>query len=76
MKGNCQRTKFVVAGMTSLVLNGVMFAVAGLGITIQFDYRFDSNNFFGDPNRKAALEAAEVEIGSRLTDHLVAIEPN
>ncbi len=53
-----------------------MFAVAGLGITIQFDYRFDSNNFFGDPNRKAALEAAEVEIGSRLTDHLVAIEPN
>lgn len=35
---------------------------------IVFDYRFDTNGFFNDPQRRAALEAAEAIWGNLLQD--------
>ncbi len=40
---------------------------------IQFDYRFDRNGFFNDPNRKAALEKAGEIWSSILKDDFAAI---
>ena len=44
-------------------------------LTFQFDYSFDTNNFFSDPTRRAALERSAAEFGSRITTNLAAITP-
>src|SRR4051812_2800010 len=41
-------------------------------ITIAIDYTYDSGKFF-TPARKAAVEQAAKDIGSKLTDHLLEI---
>lgn len=46
------------------------------GITIQFDYSLDTNNFFGDASAKATLEAAGAFFGGILDDTLDAISPS
>lgn len=42
-------------------------------LTLQFDYRFDSANFFADPSRQSVLNAAGTYFSSLLTDSLTAI---
>ena len=32
--------------------------IRGVAFTIKFDYRFDTNGFFADPDARAALESA------------------
>ena len=44
-------------------------------VTFQFDYRFDTADFFADPARRAALEQAGDDLTSRLTSDLSAIAP-
>ena len=44
-------------------------------VTLQFDYRFDTTDFFGDPARRAALEQAGADLTSRLDSDLSAIAP-
>lgn len=46
---------------------------ASANINIEFDYTYDTNSFFADPNRKLVLEAAAQVFESRLTDSLTAI---
>jgi hypothetical protein len=47
------------------------------GIDIQFDYTYDSSNFFnGNLQRQNALNAAAQVFESRLTDNLTAITPS
>ena len=46
------------------------------GITIDFDYSLDSNNFFADANAKATLEAAGAFFEGLLDDTLDAINPS
>lgn len=43
-------------------------------IAIEFDYRYDTNGLFSDPQRRATLEAAG-NAYARFTDHLTAITP-
>ncbi len=45
-------------------------------LTLQFDYSFDTNHFFDDPTRRAALERAGQEFASRITTTLGAITPD
>ena len=47
-----------------------------LTISIQFDYRRDTNHFFDDPARRALLESAGQTISSQLHDSLWAITPS
>lgn len=51
--------------------------VANAGITIQFDYSLDTNNFFSGPNsdRRAYLESAGGFFESILNDNLTGITP-
>lgn len=44
-------------------------------ITFVYNYDFDTNDFFADPDRREALEAAGTAISSRLNDPLAAITP-
>lgn len=44
-------------------------------LTFQFDYRFDASGFFNDPARRAALERAGQNLGSRIDSNLQAITP-
>lgn len=45
-------------------------------VSIQFDYRFDSTNFFDAPGTKALLQQAADSLTSRLSDSLTAITPS
>lgn len=45
-------------------------------IDIQFDYTYDTGNFFADPNRKAVLDLAANVYEERITDDLAAITPS
>ena len=45
-------------------------------LTIQFDYSLDTQGFFSDPARKAALEQAGNDLASRITTTLGAITPS
>ncbi len=46
------------------------------GITFQFDYTYDTGNFFGsNPQAQTVLNEAASFFSSRLTDTLVAIDP-
>ncbi len=47
-----------------------------LTISIQFDYRRDTNHFFDDPARRSLLESAGQTISSQLHDSLWAITPS
>ncbi len=47
-----------------------------LSINIQFDYSLDTNHFFDDQARRAALQAAADTIASQLDDSLLAIQPS
>lgn len=47
-----------------------------LAITVLFDYRYDSHQFFDDPSRREILELAGTLIGSQLNDHLAEISPS
>lgn len=53
-------------------------AIPAVGaIDIQFDYTFDSSNFFnGNPQRQNVLNAAAQVFESRFTDNLTAITPD
>ncbi len=53
----------------------LLLAVSGPAgaLTIQFDYSYDSNNFFSDSTRKQILQAAGNFFASRITDNLGAI---
>ncbi|HUR54535.1 MAG TPA: choice-of-anchor D domain-containing protein, partial [Gemmataceae bacterium] len=42
---------------------------------VQFDYRFDTTGFFGDPLRRQVLQAAADDLTSHLHDRLDAIAP-
>lgn len=42
-------------------------------LTFQFDYSFDTQGFFNDPNRRAVLEKAAHDLGARLDSNLSAI---
>ena len=42
-------------------------------ITIEIDYRFDSNGFFSDPLRRERIEAAALDLAGRLSDNLTAL---
>lgn len=42
-------------------------------IVFKFDYSYDTNGFFNDSGRRAALETAGKMLGSRLNDNLAAI---
>src|SRR4051794_34543814 len=44
-------------------------------LLIQFDYSHDTNGFFTDPARRAALEQAAADIGSHITSPLAPITP-
>jgi hypothetical protein len=44
-------------------------------IDIQFDYTYDTGNFFSDPARKTVLDLAATVYEDRLTDDLAAITP-
>lgn len=44
-------------------------------LTVQFDYTYDTNNFFDSPDKKAALQAAADAAVSRYSDTLAAIVP-
>jgi hypothetical protein len=44
-------------------------------VTLQFDYSLDSNGFFADPARRAALEKAGADLVSRLDANFSAIAP-
>lgn len=44
-------------------------------VTVQFDYRFDANNYF-TPERRAVLERAAQAITAQFTDELAAIVPS
>jgi hypothetical protein len=43
-------------------------------LTIQFDYRFDTSGFFTDPSRRALLERAGTDLGSRIDANLGSIQ--
>ncbi len=45
------------------------------GITIRFDYTYDTSGFFNMPARRSVLEAAADVFESRLTDDLQALTP-
>jgi hypothetical protein len=47
-----------------------------LSLTIQFDYRYDTNGFFSQQNRKDVLVAAADYLTARLDDSLSAITPS
>ena len=42
-------------------------------LTIQFDYRYDTNGFFDDPERRELLEFAADHFEERIADTLLAI---
>lgn len=44
-----------------------------LSITLQLDYTYDTQGFFSDPARKAALEYAAQQVGSLLNDTFSAV---
>lgn len=44
-------------------------------VAIQIDYSFDTSGFFADAGRRAVLEQAAAEIGSRITTDLPGIAP-
>lgn len=57
----------------ALLLAGTL---PGRALDIQFDYSFDTNNFFvGHLDRQMVLEAAAQVFESRLTDALTGITP-
>jgi hypothetical protein len=68
-------------GNTRGHIGAALLALVWLGpaagaIDIQFDFGFDTNNFFnGHPERQATLNAAAAVFESRLTDTLTAITP-
>jgi hypothetical protein len=60
---------------TLTLLAGLLFApTARARITFQFDYTYDTNNFF-NPTARAALERAALTYSDRLRDNLAAITP-
>jgi hypothetical protein len=62
-----------IAGAATLL---TVFAPSVQGIDIQFDFSFDTNNFFtGNLQRQNVLNAAAAVFESRLTDQLTAITP-
>lgn len=67
-------TRFIKFGACALGLLLLLSSESALAITIQFDYRFDSNQFFNRPERRNALEAAADIFEVRLLDDLERIE--
>lgn len=47
-----------------------------LSVSIDIDYSFDSQGYFDDPVRRAAIEDVAAEISSRLNDSFDAITPS
>jgi hypothetical protein len=60
----------IVAAMTTLASAGAN------AITIQFDYTYDTNNFFANADATFLMERAGNYFASRITDDLDAIESN
>lgn len=57
----------------SAALLVMLSAQAQANIDIQFDYSYDTNNFFSDTSRKTVLESAANVFESRFSDSLTAI---
>ncbi len=59
-----------------LLAAGLLISSGGAAraITFEFDYSFDTNNFFSDLSRRTALEAAADVYETLFTDSLAAIE--
>ena len=47
-----------------------------LSVSIDIDYSFDTQGFFDDPERRAAIEDVAAELSSRLNDSFDAITPS
>ncbi len=64
-------------GLRHLSLSGAVLLAcssqSASALIINFDYRYDTNNFFSDPARKNILSEAGNFFGSRITDNLTAI---
>ena len=64
---NKRNARYVVGGVSMLVSS------AAMSLTLDFDYTYDSNNFFSAANSKSALNAAGSYFESILQDDLTAI---
>ena len=58
------------------ILGGQTQQAKATGIDIKFDYRYDTNNFFSDQNRKDTLEEASFYFENAFNDTLDAITPS
>lgn len=69
---------FVGMRACAIVFCGLLLSAAtARAITIQFDYSFDTSNFFtSNPTAKTDLEAAAQFFDTHLTDTLTAISPD
>lgn len=66
------QTKLVRLSLLAGVLS--MTVSEALAIDVVFDYRFDTNGMFNDPQRRVALEAA-ASVYDVFSDNLAAIDP-
>jgi hypothetical protein len=57
----------------SLLLCGLITSLPAGAMTLQFDYSFDTSNFFADTQRRNVLEAAGSYFSNLITDSLTAI---
>lgn len=65
-----------LTGLILLVLTLAAIPVARGNITIQFDYTYDTGNFFGShPQAQTLLNDAAAFFSSHITDSLAAIDP-
>jgi len=68
------RTFFGPALAGALLAGVVGYPGLSRAINIEFDYRFDTNGFFSDVNRRNILDAAAGFFETFLTDNLTAID--
>lgn len=75
--GLCPRSAFRQSRRSWQVTHEALeMRVVPTRIDIQFDYTYDTGNFFSDPARKAVLDMAATVYEDRLTDDLAAITPS